>query len=94
MPEIGPYFQFYIDAFYDLTTCRYNGMSTGPIPFTAMIEYAKIYDIVGDDLVDFLHVMRVMDNAFLNKVQEKEKSHGKRDKGNSNKGPSNRGKRP
>lgn len=38
-------------------------MSIGPIPFTAIAEYAKIYDVESFD--DFIYIIRVMDNQFL-----------------------------
>ena len=40
-----------------------NGMSIGNIPFTAIAEYAKIYEV--EDFDEFLHLIRVMDNKFL-----------------------------
>lgn len=56
-------FEFYINAFSELSSCRQIGMGLGPIPFTAIAEYARIYKV--DDISDFIYIIRVMDNAFL-----------------------------
>ena len=38
-------------------------MSLAPIPFTAIVEYAKIYSV--DELEDFIYIMRVMDDEYM-----------------------------
>ena len=57
------HFSFYIDAFRELNSCRDYGMGLGPIPFTAIAEYAKIYEV--EDFDEFLYLIRVMDNQFI-----------------------------
>lgn len=54
---------YYLDAFRMLDTCRNNGMSLGPIPFTAIVEYTRIYEV--DDIDGFITVIRMIDNAYL-----------------------------
>lgn len=54
---------FYIDAFRELSTSRQIGLEAGSIPFTAIVEYSKIYEL--EDLDEFLHVIRKMDDRFL-----------------------------
>lgn len=61
MPDIDNYY-FYIWAYHELETCR-SSVSLGPIPFTAIAEFAKIYEV--EDFEDFLYLIRVMDNTFL-----------------------------
>lgn len=61
-PHLGP-LDFYLDAFSELQTCRPVGMGLQPIPFTAIAEYSRIYDI--DDVEDFAYLMRLMDRTFL-----------------------------
>lgn len=56
MPDISP-FIFYVDAYREISTCR-NGLSSS-LPFTAIIEYAKVYNI--EDFDEFLYLMRAMD---------------------------------
>ena len=61
-PDIGP-FSFYLDAFKELGTCRTSAMSVGPIPFTAITEYSRLYDV--GDFDEFLFVIRKMDDTLL-----------------------------
>jgi len=56
-------------------------MGIGPIPFTAIAEYAKIYEV--EDFEEFLYLIRVMDNQFI-KSQNDRKS--KADKASSKTG--------
>lgn len=63
-------FGFYIDAFRELSTCRPSSFDVGPIPFTAVVEYAKIFEVGPDDFEEFLYVIRAMDSEFL-KAQNK-----------------------
>lgn len=63
-PQVGPY-DFYLSAFKELGSCRNNSMSVGPIPFTAIVEYHKIYGYGVDDLEDFHWIIRNMDDTYL-----------------------------
>ena len=58
-PDVEP-FSFYIDAFKELSTCRTSGMGIMPIPFTAIVEYAKIYNV--SDIDEFVYLIRKMDS--------------------------------
>lgn len=68
-PEIEP-FIFYVDAFAELNTCRPLG--EGPIPFTSIAEYFKIYG-EGEDFDEFIYIIRSMDSTFL-KVNSKKRT--------------------
>ena len=59
LPELGP-LQFYTDCFNELSTCRGMG---GPIPFTSIVEFARIYEI--DDFEDFNIIIRMIDDFYL-----------------------------
>ena len=48
-------------------------MSIGPIPFTAIAEFAKINKI--DDFHEFLYIIRVLDNIYLEDQQKKERNN-------------------
>lgn len=72
-PDIGP-FIFYVDAFNELSTCRQSGMGIGKIPFTAIHEYAKIYNI--EDFQSFNYLIRVMDNKVIKLSDKKSKDDG------------------
>jgi len=78
-PDIAP-FIFLVDSYKELSTCRTSGMSPGPIPFTAIVEYAKIYNV--EDFDDFLYYIRIMDNIVL----EKSNGEGSKESSNSSKG--------
>lgn len=81
-PPLGP-FEFYFDAFQDLSTCRSIGMGPGPIPFTAIVQYSTLYEI--EDRDDFIYLIRIMDNAFLELVSEKTKAGAPKDGSKSGK---------
>ena len=84
-PNILP-FQFYIDAYHELSTCRYSGgMGLTPIPFTSIVEYCTIYRV--DDFDEFLYIIRLVDRLVLNK--DEAKSGSSKNKNNNNKGRGN-----
>jgi hypothetical protein len=56
-------FEFYFDAFEELSTSRQVGFSVGPIPFTAIAEYFRIFEL--DDFMDFVYIIRKLDNTFI-----------------------------
>ncbi len=56
-------FQFYFDAFNELSTSRQIGLSLGPISFTAIAEYFRIYEL--SDFDEFSYLIRRMDGVFL-----------------------------
>jgi hypothetical protein len=55
-------------AFLDLNGCRETGWGAGPIPWTAMRDYADAYELDLDDLEFFLHEM---DRVYLAKAAPK-----------------------
>jgi hypothetical protein len=46
-------------------------MGLAPIPFLAILEYARLYDIEGDSLDDLLYIVRAMDNALMEHESKK-----------------------
>lgn len=70
-PDIE-FLSFYLNAFSELGTCRHNGMAVGNIPFTAIAEYAKIYNV--ENFEELLYIIRVMDNKYLELLDGKRKS--------------------
>lgn len=76
--------QFYLDAFRELSTSRPVGLGPQSIPFTAIAEYFRIYELQ-DDFDDFAHIIRQMDSAFLDLNADANKAGGKKDvSGNTN----------
>jgi hypothetical protein len=65
LPDLGP-LRFYADCFNELATCRVMG---GPIPFTSIVEFARIYEI--DDIAHFNDIIRYIDDAYLKAVERK-----------------------
>jgi hypothetical protein len=64
-PIIRPGEKFYLQAFWDLSSCRSIGMSLGPIPWTAAWEYGKEAGLDEELLPAFWYFLRVMDSAYL-----------------------------
>lgn len=54
--------QLYYDAFREVRSCVQ--IEGGPIPFTSILEYFRIYNIEGS-FDDFLYIMRVMESVFF-----------------------------
>ena len=80
-PNVG-HFSFYIDAFYELNSCRNYGMGLGPIPFTAIVEYARIFEV--EDFDEFLYIIRVMDNQFIKSQNGRKQEDSNRNKNKAN----------
>ena len=80
-PSIGEY-TFYLDAFRELSTCRPSGMGVSRIPFTAIADYARIYDV--DDFEDFKEIIRILDEKVLS-LNAKSKEDDGRDKKHNHK---------
>lgn len=81
-PEIGP-MSFFIDAFREISSCRQFGFGVGPLPFTAIVEYSRLYDV--GDLDEFLYFMRRLDDSYLGLVKQDQERKAKK---NATKQPS------
>lgn len=73
-PALCPGLEWYLVAFFDLTSTRAIGFGgLGPIPWTAISAYATRHG-VGQDQFEFLvHHVRKMDEAYLKWVKENHK---------------------
>ena len=71
-------FEFYLDAFRELSTSRPTGLEMGAIPFTAIADYFRIYEL--QDFDEFAYVIRQMDDTLLELNYESRKN----DKGGNN----------
>lgn len=58
--------KYYILAFFEIGSCRTDN---GPIPFTAVVQYAQIYNQY--DFDDFLYIIRVLDERYLSNLKTK-----------------------
>lgn len=70
-------FGFYLDAFRELSTSRPGGLEIPPIPFTAMVEYFRVYEL--GDFDEFAFIIRQMDSTFLELNAAVQKAEGKKD---------------
>lgn len=64
-PQLFPGLEAYYEAFTELSTCRTNGMAMGPIPWSAINEYAKRYDYTGEGFDYLVRMVRALDDTFL-----------------------------
>lgn len=55
-------------AFLDLNSCRDLGFGVGPIPWTAIADYASAWELDIDDLEFFIHEM---DRVYLAETRKK-----------------------
>ena len=64
--------EVYYEAFQELNTCRAQGLSAGPIPWTAVDAYARRhgYD-EPEDFAYLLEMVRALDDALLKHLAEK-----------------------
>lgn len=67
-------FDLYVKAFRELNTCRPSGFGVAAIPFTAIVEYAKVYGIPEEDFDEFLYVIRRMDEVYTDIESKKQGS--------------------
>lgn len=64
-PDITAGLDVYWQAFTDLNTSRELGMAEGPIPWTAMDQWATRHRIVGEDFDRLVIILRGMDATYL-----------------------------
>lgn len=73
-PILPEGYEHHYEAFWELSADRQIGMAAGPIPFTAISEYARRVQI--DELDDFwlfAGLIRKMDEVFLKHFAKTEK---------------------
>lgn len=73
-PEIIPGLEIYWKAFTELTADRSIGMGEGPIPWTAMNQWAIRHGFRGDEFDRLIDIIREVDTAYMelrNKAHKK-----------------------
>jgi hypothetical protein len=74
-PPLCPGDDFFLTAFYDLSTCRpFTEGSPGPIPWHRVVEYADRSGLHADVTQAFVHVLREMDSAYMKWAGDKMKA--------------------
>ena len=64
-PAPGPQDDFYLRAFWDLSTEREVGFGVGPIPWSKIVEYGELEGLDLDVMRSFVRVVREMDTGYL-----------------------------
>ncbi len=74
-PELLPYSEFYLRAFWELSTERQFGYTLGPIPISKLKEFCDrlSLDHVTSEVVKA--VIRAMDGAYMEWVTEERKKN-------------------
>lgn len=63
---------WFLDAFWDLNTCRSIGMGLGPIPWAHIVSYAAWSRLDHDLELIFVRVIRAMDVTYLGQVEKQQ----------------------
>jgi hypothetical protein len=65
VPPLRPGDDFYLRAFWELSSCRAFGEIIGPIPWTAIQQYSEVQGL-SPVISDLFHlVIRELDEAYL-----------------------------
>lgn len=56
---------FYIEAFWQLHTCRSIGMSLSPIPWHSILFFADFYELPSSLFEHFVSILRGLDKAYM-----------------------------
>lgn len=62
-PDLMDGDQFFMDAYWELSSCRY--VALGPIPWTAIMEFARYVQLPVDLVPMFNRAIRALDITFL-----------------------------
>jgi hypothetical protein len=68
--------EFYLSAFWDLSTCRRIGMSLGPIPWNHIREYAEFAGLDRLNTYAFSAIMRKLDVVYMDRMNVSGKTGG------------------
>lgn len=76
-PELMEGLEFFLNAFYELTTCRSMGMGLGPIPWTSIANYASMWCESEDFAKDLHFHIRALDARYLTWANKNTKENPK-----------------
>lgn len=71
-PVLRPGLELYLEAFYDLNTCRPPGWGIVPIPWSAAKDYASANEFSEVQTERLLKYAPVMDAAFIKHHESKQ----------------------
>jgi hypothetical protein len=69
-----------VRAYSELSTTRAFGMSLGPIPWTAMVQWCEYHDLERPVATHLIEVLRYIDADTLRRDAERQKNGGKSEK--------------
>lgn len=69
-PKLYLGLELYLEAFYELTDERQNGMELGFIPRRAITEYAEFHNFNDEQKFDLLYLIKALDHAYLKYVKK------------------------
>jgi hypothetical protein len=72
-PETVPGDEFYIKAFFHLSSTRDFGFSMGPIPWTAILRYGEYYGLDRLRMDAFFRIIRSLDEFYTEHLKEEQK---------------------
>lgn len=72
-PEIGLGLELFYKAFQELNSCRQFGFGEGPIPWSAMSDWAYAHGLDEEQREDMFYLVRQLDLEFLKYMAEKRK---------------------
>lgn len=82
-PEIVPGDEFYLSAFYELSTTRDTGFGSGPIPWQHILAYSNSSGFEDDVRDAFIRIIRAMDRSYLAWVSEEDERKRRNDSSKS-----------
>ena len=74
-PTLRTGLDIYWRAFWECSTDRAIGMAEGPIPWTAINQWALRYGFFGEDFERLVYLLKAMDSVYL---EERTKQHDKK----------------
>jgi len=78
VPDLNTGLEFYLEVYLDLCSDKNVGFGEGPIPWSAMNEYAKRYNIADEEFERMVSVLRAADAEVLKgKQKTAERKKGK-----------------
>lgn len=69
--------ELYLQAFWELSSCRDVGFGEGQIPWLAIDRYCQSLGLDIDQELALFHHVRAMDNVYLKHQSKKSESGGK-----------------
>ena len=65
---------FYIEAFWELSSCRDFGMGIGPIPWHRILQYGTWKQLDHGMMILFVRVIRELDETYIKGLNEEARS--------------------